>query len=179
MSTARAATAASIPLFRPAIAAEAIEAAAEVLSSGWIGSGTAVERFELEFGALVGAEHCVAVSSGTAALHLALRVLDLPPGSKVVTTPLTWVSTHHAILYERCVPVLADIDATTGNIDPSSVADRLGERPGAILAVHYGGYPCDVDELGALARNAGAAMIEDCAHAVGASYRGRPVGSGA
>jgi perosamine synthetase len=166
-----------IALFRTAIGEEAIEAAADVLRSGWIGSGPIVEEFEREFGALVEAPHCVAVSSGTAALHLALRVLDLEPGTEVVTTPLTWLSTHHAIRYQGCVPVLADIDPATGNLDPASAAERVGERTGAILAVHYGGYPCDLDALRALARDAGVPLVEDCAHAVGAAYRWRPIGS--
>jgi dTDP-4-amino-4,6-dideoxygalactose transaminase len=117
------------------------------------------------------------VSSGTAALHLALTVLDLEPGTEIVTTPLTWLSTHHVIMYGGCVPVLADIDPATGNLDPASVAERITDRTGAILAVHYGGYPCDLDALRALAIDHGVALIEDCAHAVGASHRGRPVGS--
>jgi perosamine synthetase len=168
-----------IPLFRTAIGEDAVEAAAEVLRSGWIGSGPIVEEFECEFGATVEAPHCLAVSSGTAALHLALSALDLEPGTEVVTTPLTWLSTHHVILYQGCVPVLADVDPATGNLEPARVAAKLSDRTGAILAVHYGGYPCDLDALRVLADDAGAALIEDCAHAVGASYRGRPIGSAA
>src|SRR3954451_22569386 len=99
-----------VPLFRTAIGEDAIEAVADALRSGWIGTGARVEEFEREFAATVDASHCVAVSSGTAALHMALHVLDLEPGTEVITTPLTWLATHHAILYERCVPVLADID---------------------------------------------------------------------
>jgi dTDP-4-amino-4,6-dideoxygalactose transaminase len=168
-----------VPLFRTAIGEEAVEAAAEVLRSGWIGSGPIVEQFEGEFGTLVDAPHCLAVSSGTAALHLALRALDLEPGTEVITTPLTWLSTHHVILYQGCVPVFADLDPATGNLDPSAVADKLTERTGAILAVHYGGYPCDLRALRSLADDAGVALVEDCAHAVGASYDGRPIGSAA
>ena len=177
MAVARPATA-SIPLFRPLVSDEAISAVSQTLASGWIGSGPRVEEFELEFAAFVEADHCVAVESGTAALHLALHVLDLAPGTEVITTPLTWVATHHAILYERCVPVLADIDPTTGAIDAHDVHARLTDRTGAILAVHYGGYPCDLDALRAIANEAGVALVEDCAHAVGATYRGRPIGSG-
>jgi perosamine synthetase len=168
-----------IPLFRPLISDEAVAAAIGALESGWIGAGPLVERFEEEFAALVGADHCVAVESGTAALHLALHVLDLAPGTEVVTTPLTWVATHHAILYERCVPVLADIDPTTGGIDVPSARARVGDRTGAILVMHYGGYPCDLDALAAVADEAAVPLVEDCAHAVGASYGGRPVGGGA
>jgi perosamine synthetase len=166
-----------IALFRTAIGDDAVEAAAEVLRSGWVGSGPIVDEFEREFAAAVDAPTAVAVESGTAALHLALRVLDLEPGTEVVTTPLTWLSTHHVIRYQGCVPVLADIDPATGNIDPASVGPRLSERTGAILAVHYGGYPCDLDALRALAADTGVALVEDCAHAVGASYMSRPIGS--
>jgi dTDP-4-amino-4,6-dideoxygalactose transaminase len=168
---------ARIALFRPTVSEDAVEAAADVLRSGWFGSGPIVEEFEREFAAAVEAPEVVAVSSGTAALHLALRVLDLAPGTEVVTTPLTWLSTHHAILYQGCVPVLADIDAATGNLDPASVAERLSERTSAILAVHYGGCPCDLDALRAIARDARVPLVEDCAHAVGASYGSRPIGS--
>jgi perosamine synthetase len=166
-----------IALFRTAIGEDAVDAAAAVLRSGWIGSGPIVEAFEREFAAAVDAPAALAVSSGTAALHLALRVLDLEPGTEVVTTPLTWLSTHHVILYEGCVPVLADVDPSTGNIDPASVGERLSERTGAVVAVHYGGYPCDLDALRGLARDVGVPLIEDCAHAVGAAYRSRPIGS--
>jgi perosamine synthetase len=167
-----------VALFRAAISEDAIAAAAEVLRSGWLGSGEIVDEFETELGSLIGATHCVAVSSGTAALHMALRVQDLEPGTEVITTPLTWVSTHHAIAYERCLPVFADIDPETGNVNPASVKERLSERTGAILVVHYGGYPCDLDELHALANEAGVPLIEDCAQALGATYKSRTVGSG-
>jgi perosamine synthetase len=162
-----------IPLFRTAIGEDAVEAAAAVLRSGWVGSGPIVEEFEQQFAQAVDAEHCVAVSSGTAALHLALTVLDLEPGTEVVTTPLTWLSTHHVIIYRGCVPVLADIDPATGNLDPESVRERITDRTGAVLAVHYGGRPCDLDAL----RDLGVPLVEDCAHAVGASWRERPIGS--
>jgi perosamine synthetase len=164
-----------IPLFRPVISDEAAGAVADVLRSGWIGSGPLVEQFEREFADLVGAPHVVAVSSGTAALHLALRVLDLEPGTEVVTTPLTWVAAHHAIHYESAVPVLADIERATGNLDAAQVARRVTGRTGAILALHYAGCPCDLGALTEL----GVPLIEDCAHAVGASYGGRPIGAAA
>ena len=166
-----------VSLFRTAIGEDAVDAAAAVLRSGWIGSGPIVEQFESEFASAVQAPHCLAVSSGTAALHLGLTVLDLEPGTEVITTPLTWLSTHHVILYQGCVPVLADLDPATGNLDPASVAERISDRTAAILAVHYGGYPCDLDALRAIAADADVPLVEDCAHAVGASYRRRPIGS--
>ena len=166
-----------VPLFRPVICEEAIEAVGQVLRSGWLGMGPRTAEFEQAFATYVGNRHCVGLSSCTSALHLALRVLDLPEGSEVITTPITFVSTNHAILYERCRPVFADVEADTGNIDVASIASKITERTRAIMAVHLGGYPCELDELYALASSCGVAVVEDCAHACGASYKGRPIGS--
>ncbi len=166
-----------IPLFRPTICEEAIGAAADVLRSGWLGLGPRTAAFESAFAKYVGAPYCVGLNSCTAGLHLAMHVLDLPEGSEVITTPITFVSTNHAILYERCTPVFADVHPETGNLDIASVAARITDRTRAIVAVHVGGYPCDLDELYALAQGHGLHVIEDCAHACGASYKGRPIGS--
>jgi perosamine synthetase len=168
-----------IPLFRTRLAPEAFEAAAQVLDSGWLGHGENVVRFEEAFASYLGVEHCVAVSSGTAALHLALRILDLPEGAEVVTTPMTWVSSHLAILYERCRPVMADIQPLTGNVDPAEIERRISPRTGAIMIVHYCGYPCDLDEVYEVARLHDLPVIEDCSHAAGATYRERRIGSAA
>jgi perosamine synthetase len=159
------------------IRAEAAEAVASVLESGWLGMGPKTREFELAFAAFVQAPHCVAVSSGTAALQLGLRLLDLAPGASVVTTPLTFVSANQVILQEGLRPVFADIQPTTGSLDPASVAGALDRGAGAVIAMHYGGYPCDVDELYALCSERNVPLIEDCAHACGATYRGRPIGS--
>jgi perosamine synthetase len=166
-----------IPLFRPLIREEAVEAVADVLRSGWVGHGPKTREFETAFAEFVDMPDCVSLSSCTAALQLALRVLDLPPRSEVVTTPLTFVSANQAILHQDLRPVFADVQPDTGNIEPGSVATRMGERTGAVLVMHYGGYPCDLDELYSLAHERGVALIEDCAHACGAIYRGRRVGS--
>jgi perosamine synthetase len=166
-----------IPLFRPVLSEEAIEAAAEVLRSGWLGLGPKTQAFEEAFALYVGAPYCVGLTSCTSALHLGLLLLGLPPGTEVITTALTFVATNHAILYARCKPVFADIQPDTGNLDVTSVSKRLSERTGAILIVHFGGYPCDLDEFYSLARARGIPIIEDCAHAVGALYKGRRIGS--
>ncbi len=167
----------SIPLFRPRISEEAIAAAGDVLRSGWLGLGPKTEEFEREFAAYVGGSHCVGLNSCTAAIHLALHVLDLPEGSEVITTPITFVSTNHAILYERLKPVFADVNPDTGNLDPASVRDRVTGNTRAIVVVHYGGYPADLDALYAIAEEYGLAVIEDCAHACGSEYKGRKIGS--
>jgi dTDP-4-amino-4,6-dideoxygalactose transaminase len=169
----------AIPLFQTRLSPEAIQAAVGVLESGWLGQGARVGEFEAAFGEYVGADNCIAVATGTAAIHMALRVLDLEPGSEIITTPQTWVSTHYAIEYVGCVPVLADIDPATGNIDPQEIERRITDRTGAIVVVHYCGYACDLDEILAIADAHGLPVVEDAAHAVGSTYRGRPVGSGA
>lgn len=166
-----------IPLFRPVISEEAIEAVSDVLRSGWLGPGPKTQAFEKAFAGYVGAQYCVGVNSCTSALHLALRLLDLPSGAEVITTALTFISTNQVILYEGCTPVFADIQPETGNLDVGSVAGRLTDRTGAVMLVHYGGYPCDLDEFYALARERGVPIIEDCAHACGATYKGKRLGS--
>jgi perosamine synthetase len=167
----------SIALFRPRISEEAIAAAADVLRSGWLGLGPKTDEFEREFARYVGSPHCVGLSSCTSAIHLALHVLDLPEGSEVITTPITFVSTNHAILYERLKPVFADVDPHSGNLDSESVRSRITGRTRAIIVVHYGGYPADLDEIYSIAHEHRLAVIEDCAHACGAEYKGRKIGS--
>ena len=167
----------TIELFRPLVTDAAIKAVEKVLRSGWLGQGPVTEEFERRFAAYVGAPHCVAVNKGTAALHIALHLLDVQPGDEVITTPLTFVATNEAILYEGATPVWADVEAATGNISTAAIADRINERTRAIIVVHYAGLPADLDEIYELADADGIPVIEDCAHACGAAYRGRKVGS--
>jgi perosamine synthetase len=167
----------TISLFRPSISEAAIRNVADVLRSGWLGLGPRTREFEERFAEYVGAPHCVGLNSCTSAIHLALHLLDLPKGSEVITTPLTFVSTNHAILYEGLKPVFADIDRKTGNLLVSGVRSRITAETRAVIVVHYGGYPADLDELYALARERNIAIIEDCAHACGATYRGKRIGS--
>lgn len=167
-----------IPLFKPKIAEEAIEAVGNVLRSGWIGLGPRTLEFERAFAHYVDAPHCIALNSGTAALHIALKLLGVGPGDEVISTALTFVSTNHSILYEGAEPVFADVQAHTGNLDPASIKDRLSDRTKAIILVHFAGYPCDLDEIYALAKEHNINVIEDCAHATGAEYRGKKIGEG-
>ena len=164
-------------MFRPVLQEDTIAAVDDVLRSGWLGMGAQTEAFEDAFAEYVGARHCVGVSSGTAALRLALRILDLEPGTEVITTPLTFVSASVAILEEGLTPRFADVEPETGNLDAASVEALATERTGAVLLMHYGGYPCDLDAFAELADATGARIVEDCAHAAGSSYKGRPVGS--
>lgn len=166
-----------VPLFKPLISEEAIEAVGEVLRSGWIGLGPRTAEFESAFARYVGAQQSVAVNSCTAALHLALVLADVSPGDEVITTALTFVASNHVILYEGATPVFADVQRDTGNLDIASVEERITDKTKAIVAVHFGGYPCDLDELYAIERSTGIRVIEDCAHACGSAYKGARIGS--
>lgn len=164
-----------IRLFNPFVCEEAIAAASEVMRSGWLGMGPRVAAFEQAFAAYLGVRHAVALNTCTSALHLALLLLNAPAGGEVITTPNTFVATNQAILWAGLKPVFADIDPTTGNLDPKCVKARLSERTVAIMTVHFGGNPCDLEGLRAVAGKT--LIIEDCAHACGASYQGKRVGA--
>jgi dTDP-4-amino-4,6-dideoxygalactose transaminase len=164
-----------VPFSRPAIGEAEIAEVVDCLRSGWITTGPRTARFETEFAERHGAANALAVTSATAGLHLAMMALDLRPGDEVITTPLTWPATVNAIVLAGGTPVLVDIEPETLNIDPLLVAAAVTPRTRAVLPVHYAGQPCDLDALAAAAP--GARLIEDAAHAVGATYRERPIGS--
>jgi dTDP-4-amino-4,6-dideoxygalactose transaminase len=147
------------------------------LDSRWIGTGPRVSRLEEAFRAYVGAPAVAAVSSGSAALQLALKVLELPPGSEVITSTMTFCATVNAIVHAGCVPVLVDCDRDTMNLNVDAVARRITSRTRAILPVHFAGRPCDMGAITALARTHGLAVIEDCAHAIEATIDGRHCGT--
>ncbi len=149
----------------------------DTLRSGWIGTGPRTERFEALFAEYVGAPHAVAVSSGTAALHLSLIAAGVGDGAEVITTPMTFPSTANAIVHAGATPVFADVDPATGNIDPERVAAAITPRTAAILPVHYAGRPCRMDALEELAAANELLLIEDAAHAVGAVFGDRRIGA--
>lgn len=166
-----------IQLFRPSLGDDEAAAVRETLASGWVGLGPRTATFEERFAAHVGARHCVALNSGTAALHLAMLVLELPPEAEVVVPALTFVSTAHAVVLAGARPVFADVGEASLTLDPHDLERRLSPRTRAILPVHYGGHPCAMDAIARLAAQAGAVVVEDAAHAAGARYRGRAVGA--
>lgn len=166
----------TIPEYKPSFDDEEWEALREPLRSGWVGLGPKTREFEEAFARYVGAPYAVGLNSGTAALHLALKVLGVE-GGEVITTSLTYVATNHAILYNNAVPVFADIEEDTLNIDPREVERLIGRRTKAIVAVHYAGHPCDMDPILEMAAAKGLKVVEDAAHACGASYKGRKIGS--
>jgi dTDP-4-amino-4,6-dideoxygalactose transaminase len=165
-----------IPFGLPEIGEEEIDEVTATLRSGWLTTGERTSQFEREFQAYVGSNSALAVSSGTAAIHLSLAALGIGAGDEVITTPLTFCSTVHAILHLGATPVLADV-GPDGNIDPASIAERITFRTRCILPVHLGGLCCDMEAVWALARRHNLAVVEDAAHAAGTFYRGHHVGS--
>jgi perosamine synthetase len=166
-----------IPLSAPWIEEREEELVLDVLRSGRLSLGPATDRFERALADRVGAPHVAAVSSGTAGLHLAVRLAGIEPGDEVVTTPFSFVASANCILYEGATPVFADVDPQTLNVDPGAVEAALSERTKAILAVDIFGYPAELASLAAIAERHGLAVVEDACQALGAEYRGRPLGS--
>jgi perosamine synthetase len=166
-----------IPLSKPYIGKREEELVLEVLRSGRLSMGPAIDRFEQFFAERVGAPHAVAVTSGTAGLHLLCHGLGLGPGDEVITSPISFVATANCFILEGAAPVFADVDASTLNVDPAAVEAAITPRTRAIVAVDMFGYPCELDEIRAIAERHGLAVIADSAEALGAEYKGRPVGS--
>src|SRR5581483_11089259 len=157
----------------PAVTEDEIQAVAETLRSGWLTTGPRTAELEQRMREYMQAEHVLAVSSCTAALHLSLVALGVGPGDEVITTPITWPATANVIVHTGATPVFADIRDDTLNIDPVHVRELVTERTKAIVPVDLYGQPCDLDELTAL----GLPVVEDAAHAAESVYRGRKVGS--
>ena len=149
----------------------------EVLRSGWLSLGPTGPRFEALFADAVGAAHCAAVSSGTAGLHLCMRLAGVGPGDEVITSPYSFVASANCAIYEGATPVFADIDPLTFNLDPAAVEAAITPNTKAIVAVDIFGYPCELDPLIALCERHGLALIEDACEALGARYKGKPLGS--
>lgn len=158
------------------IRAEVDTAIARTLDQCTFCLGPDVAQFEKDFARLCGAQHCLALNSGTSALHLALLLLGLGPGDEVITTPFTFIATCWAITYCGAKPVFVDIDDVTGNLEPRLVEKAITPRTKAIIAVHLYGMPCDLGPLQAICRDHNLALVEDAAQAHGAKYRGKPVG---
>lgn len=167
-----------LPLVKVAMPARASLMAAleSVLYSGMIAEGEAVYEFERNFGKLFNLPNALAVNSGTAALHIAFIMAGVKPGDEVITTSMTAEPTNTTLLQVGAVPVFADVDPETGNLDPDSVLALINERTRAICVVHYAGYPADTQRLRVIADSRGIALIEDCAHALGAKAFGKTVG---
>ena len=156
----------------PAVGEEEIEAVARTIRSGWLTTGPNAAELERRFAAYVGAKHALAVSSGTAAMHLTLVALGIGPGDEVITTPITWPATANVVVHAGAKPVFVDVCESDLNIDPEAVKAAITERTKAIMPVHLAGQPADLDPIWSL----GLPVIEDAAHAAESEYRGRKIG---
>lgn len=161
----------------PRIEQDEIDEVVASMEVGWLGTGPKVARFEKDFSAYVGAPYAAACNSCTAALHLALVALGLKPGDEVITTPLTFCASVNAIIHAGCTPVLADIDPVTQNIDPARIREKITSRTRAILPVHFAGRSCDMDGIMAIAAEHDLKVVEDCAHAIETTWKGRHAGT--
>jgi perosamine synthetase len=175
--TVKSTTVKRVPLSKPYLDEREEQAVLDVLRSGRLSLGPWIERFEEQFAHRVGAPYAAAVSSGTAGLHLLCHAAGIRHGDEVITSPIAFVATANCFIYEGGVPVFADVDARTLNLDPAAVEAAITERTKAIVAVDMFGYPCELDELRALAEHHGLALIDDACEALGAEYRGEAVGS--
>jgi perosamine synthetase len=167
----------TIPVQRPCLGPEELQAVERVFKSGWLGFGEVAQAFENELRMFLGARHAVAVSNGTAALHLALDALDLKPQDEVLVPTLTFVATPQAVVMAGATPVFCDVDPETFNLDVKDAASRITPRTKAVIPMHYGGTACDMDAVHRLAAQARLHVVEDAAHAFGSSYKGRMVGT--
>jgi dTDP-4-amino-4,6-dideoxygalactose transaminase len=165
-----------LPFHRADIGDEEIEAVVAVLRSGWLTSGPRVKEFESAFAAYIGVEHAVAVNSATAALHLGLEAIGVGPGDEVVVPTMTFAASAEVVRYLGARPVLVDCDSRTLTVRASDIEPAITPRTKAIMPVHYGGYVCDLDPILELASAHGVKTLEDAAHALPASYKGRRVG---
>lgn len=164
-----------IRVFKPSYDNRELEAVAEVLKSGWVGLGPKTAEFEVAFASYCSVDHCIGLNSGTAAIDMALRLLDIGEDDEVIIPTISFVSGPHCVINLGARPVFADVDKETLNIDLNDVSRKISERTRAIMPVHYGGFPVRMDELRDIAGSI--PIIEDCAHAAGSRYRGQPAGS--
>ncbi len=166
----------TIRAFKFPLADEELNALKEAFESGWIGTGIFRKLFEQRFAQFIDRNFCVATNSGTAALHLALRVLDVE-GAEVITTSLTFIATNHAILYNHAIPVFCDVENDTGNIDPRKIPECITKKTKVILVVHLNGHACDMEPILEIAKKNNLFVVEDACQALGSFYKEKKLGS--
>jgi len=167
-----------IPIFRAKMNKdEILRELGKIFDAGWIGMGPKTKEFEEKFAKYIGVKYAVALNSATAALHLANLVLGIKDGDEVIVPAMTFVSTALAPLYCGATPVFADIEEDTLCIDPKDIERKITKNTKAIIPVHYGGHACKMDEIMEIAQKYGLKVIEDAAHATGAKYKGKMLGS--
>lgn len=165
-----------LPVFRPAMGQEEIDAVADVIRSGWIGLGPKTEEFERKFSDYVDAKFAVGLNSATAALHLCLLALGIGKGDDVLVPSLTFVSTAHVVLHVGATPIFVDVDEETLCMDPADLRKKITKRSKVVIPVHFGGHPVDLDAIHGIAKKHGLRVIEDASHACGAMYKGKKIG---
>lgn len=163
--------------FKPCIGTEEIKEVVDTLKSGWLTTGPKTKKFEEELKNYIGCKNIIALSSCTAALHLALAALGIGDGEEVITTPFTFVSTVNVILHQKARPVFVDIDRNNYCIDADKIEKAITKKTRAIMPVHYAGRPCDMDKISKIAKKHKLAVIEDAAHAIGSEYKNRKIGT--
>lgn len=168
---------AHVPLSAPFTNGREEELVLQVLRSGRLSLGPTIEKFERALSQRIGVPHAAAVSSGTAGLHLCVRAAGLGPGDEVITSPFSFVASANCVLYEGAIPVFADVDPRTLNLDPALIEAAITPRTRAILPVDIFGYPCELDSIREICRRYELELIEDACEAIGAEYRGQPLGS--
>lgn len=154
-----------------------IQAVTEVLKGDFLTTGPYISRFEKAVANYVGAKYAVSFANGTAALHGACYAAGISEGDEVITSPLTFAASANCILYQKGIPVFADIDENTYNIDPNEIEKQITDKTKAIIPVHFSGQPADLEKITAIAKKHNLIVIEDAAHALGASYKGNKIGS--
>jgi|SRR5271157_154634 len=175
--TATAAASVFLPFHRALIEEEEIKAVVDVLRSGWLTTGPRVREFEAAFAQYTGASHALAVNSCTAALHLALAAIGIGEGDEVILPTMTFAASAEVVLYFRARPVLVDCQENSFHVDPEKISSAISHRTRAILPVHYGGVPCDMDSILHLARRHNLKVVEDAAHALPSRYREKMIGT--
>lgn len=161
----------------PRIGDDEINEVVATMRSGWLGTGPKVARFEKDFSHYKQSPHTAAVNSCTAALHLSMLAIKLKPGDEVITTALTFCATVNAIIHTGATPVVVDVDPISMNIDPAKIIDKINSKTKAIIPVHFAGRCCDMDAIQQISNQYGIDIIEDCAHAIESTYKGKTSGS--
>lgn len=165
-----------MPFHRAWLEDDEIQEVVDTLKSGWLTTGAKTHKFEEAFQSYIGCKHAIGLNSCTAGLHLSLVALRFEPGSEVITTPMTFPATANVVVHERLRPVFVDVEPGTLNIDPAKIEEKISSRTRAVFLVHFAGHPCDMDAIQAIADKHNLVVIEDAAHALESSYKGKKIG---
>lgn len=166
-----------LPPFRPMIGDEEINEVIDTLKSDWITTGPKTHKFEELFKEYIGCEHAIALNSCTAGLHLSLVAIGIQEGDEVITSPFTFAATANVIIHQKAKPAFVDVEEDTYNIDAERIGEAISDKTRAIIPVHYAGHSCEMDKILKIAKEYGLTVIEDAAHALGATYKGRKIGT--